>query len=87
LPQRQREKAVRAVLELPEGVDMLRWRDVAPTMAEQLDGPGRGLNLRSREALSVASLLDAEVIMASGNENRLLCTALQEVGSRRTQIA
>jgi hypothetical protein len=71
---------VRAVLELPEGVQMLSWWAVAPTMADQLDGPGQGLNLLSREALAVASLLDAEVIMASGNENRLLRNALREVG-------
>lgn len=46
----------------------------------QLDGPGRGLNLVSREALAVASLLHAEVIMATGNENHLLRTALEQVG-------
>ena len=73
---------MRAVLELPERVQMLGWRGVAPTMAEQLEGPGRGLNLLSREALAVASLLDAEVIMAAGNENRLLGNALGEVGLR-----
>ena len=49
-------------------------------MAIQLDGPGHGLNLLSREALAVASLLDAEVIMAPGNENRLLRNALRVVG-------
>jgi hypothetical protein len=80
LPPRQRERALRAVLELPERVQMLSWRAVAPTMADQLDGPGQRLNLLSREALAVASLLDAEVIMASGNENRLLRGALREVG-------
>jgi len=72
--------ALRAVLELPERTQMLSWRVVAPTMADQLDGPGRGLNLLSREALAVASLLDAEVMMAAGNENRLLRDALREVG-------
>jgi hypothetical protein len=59
---------------------MLSWRAVAPTMAHQLDGPGHGLNLLSREALAVASLLTAEVIMAPGNENRLLRNALRVVG-------
>jgi hypothetical protein len=71
---------LRAVLELPERAQMLSWRVVAPTMANQLDGPGHGLNLLSREALAVASLLDAEVIMAPGNENRLLHNALRVVG-------
>jgi hypothetical protein len=80
LPPSQREKALRAVLELPEQTEMLSWRDVAPTMADQLSGPGHGLNLLSREALAVATLLDARVIMAVGNENRLLRNALREVG-------
>jgi hypothetical protein len=80
LPPIQREKAVEAVLELPEQIEMLSWRVVAPTMAGQLDGPGQGLNLLSREALAVASLLDAEVTMAAGNENRLLLNALRQAG-------
>lgn len=80
LPPDQRERALRAVLELPEQAQMLSWRAVAPTMANQLEGPGHGLNLLSREALAVASLLDAEVIMAPGNENRLLRDALRAVG-------
>jgi hypothetical protein len=80
LPPARREAAMRAVLELPERVEMLSWRQVAPMMASQLDGPGRGLNLLSREALAIASLLRAEVIMAAGNENRLLRAALQQVG-------
>ena len=80
LPPARRETALRAVLELPERVEMVGWRDVAPVMASQFDGPGRGLNLLSREALAVASLLQAQVIMAAGNENRLLRTALQQVG-------
>lgn len=79
LPAPQREAALRAVLELPEDIEMMSWREVAPMMASQLDGPGRGLNLLSREALAVASLLQAEVIMAIGNENHLLRAALEQV--------
>jgi hypothetical protein len=80
LPPARREAALRAVLELPERIEMLTWREVAPAMAGQLDGPGRGLNLLSREALAVAILLQAQVMMAAGNENLLLRTALQQVG-------
>lgn len=80
LPPGRRDVALRAVLELPTRVEMLEWRHVAPTMAEQLDGPGRGLNLLSREALAAASLLQAQVVMAAGNENDLLRTALRTVG-------
>ncbi len=80
LPPACRETALRAVLELPERVEMLNWREVAPVMASQLEGLGRGLNLLSREALAVASLLQAQVIMAVGNENHLLRSALQQAG-------
>jgi hypothetical protein len=52
------------VLELPQQTQMLRWRVVAPTMADQLEGPGHGLNRLSREALAVATLLSVGV----GNE-------------------
>jgi hypothetical protein len=80
LPPPQREAALQAVLELPGDIEMLSWREVAPMMASQLEGAGRGLNLLSREALAVASLLHAEVIMAIGNENLLLRAALEQVG-------
>lgn len=82
LPPARREIALRAVLELPERIEMLSWREVAPIMASQLDGPGRGLNLLSREALAIATLLDAKVIMAEGNENHLLRAALEQLGLR-----
>lgn len=59
---------------------MLSWRQVAPAMASQLDGPGSGLNLLSREALAAATLLRAEVIMAAGNQNHRLQAALQSQG-------
>ena len=80
LPPNRREIALRAVLELPERIEMLNWREVAPVMAGQLDGPGRGLNLLSREALAVATVLQATVVMAVGNENHLLRAALGQVG-------
>ena len=80
LPPERRDAVLRAVLELPDRVEMLSWRQVAPMMASQFDGPGRGLNLLSREALAVASLLRARVMMAVGNENHLLRSALQQVG-------
>lgn len=58
---------------------MLDWRVVAPVMVTQLDGPGRGLNLLSREALAAATILRAPVVMARGNENRLLRSALRRI--------
>ena len=80
LPVGQRERALRSILELPSQIGMLSWRVVAPVMANQLDGPGRGLNLLSREALAAATVLHAKVIMAPGNENRLLLDALAQAG-------
>src|SRR5580658_303456 len=80
LPPDRRDAAIRSVLELPDQIELLSWRQVAPVVASQLDGPGRGLNLLSREALAVATILDAEVIMAAGNENHLLRAALRQVG-------
>jgi hypothetical protein len=80
LPPPRREAALRAVLELPDDIEMLSWREVAPTMASQLENAGRGLNLLSREALAVATLLQTQVVMAPGNENHLLRASLHEVG-------
>ncbi|MGH9919000.1 MAG: hypothetical protein ACRD6W_09055 [Nitrososphaerales archaeon] len=80
LPPERREQALRSVLELPDSMDILSWKAVAPVMANQLDGPGRGLNLLSREALAAATVLHAEVITAPGNENRLLRQAVRQVG-------
>lgn len=82
LPPDRRERALLAVLELPDKVDILSWKVVAPVMANQLDGPGRGLNLLSREALAAATILGVGVQMAPGNENTLLRQALRQVGLR-----
>lgn len=60
-------------------MQILSWRAVAPVMAAQLDGPGHGLNLLSREALAAASILQAKVVMARRNENRLLRDALRQL--------
>lgn len=81
LPAPRRERALRSILELPDAVQILSWRVVAPVMASQLEEPGRGLNLLSREALAAASVLHARVVMARGNENRLLRAALRRVDS------
>jgi len=80
LPLSRRDAAIRAVLDLPAQIELLSWREVAPVMASQRAGPGRGLNLLSREALAVATILEAEVIVAVGNENHLLRAALHQVG-------
>lgn len=80
LPPARREHALRSILALPDEVEMLSWKVVAPVMATQLDGPGRALNVLSREALAAATVLGATVVMAAGNENRLLAEGLRQVG-------
>jgi hypothetical protein len=80
LPPMRREAALRAVLELPKYIELLNWRQVAPMMANQFDGPAQGLNLLSREALAAATLLQASVVIGEGNENHLLRRALEHVG-------
>jgi alkylhydroperoxidase/carboxymuconolactone decarboxylase family protein YurZ len=49
-------------------------------MASQLDGPGRELNLLSREALAAATVLEAIVMMAPENDNPRLRSALRAAG-------
>jgi hypothetical protein len=73
-------RALSSILALPDRVETMSWKIVAPVMASQLDGAGRGLNLLSREALATATTLAATVIMATGNENRLLREALPNAG-------
>jgi len=76
----QRQRALGAILELPDDIAILSWKVVAPVMATQLDGLGSGLNLLSREALAAATVLRATVVMAAGNLNRLLAEALRDAG-------
>jgi hypothetical protein len=80
LPRARRERLLRSVLELPEEVEILGWKIVAPVMASQLDGPGRELNLLSREALAAATVLEAIVMTAPGNDNPRLRSALRAAG-------
>ena len=80
LPADQRQRALGAILELPDDIRILSWKVVAPVMATQLDGLGSGLNLLSREALAAATVLRATVVMAAGNLNRLLAEALRDAG-------
>ncbi len=68
------------MLDLPDDVQILDWKVVAPVMALQLEGPGSGLNILSREALAAASVLQAPVRMAAGNDNHLLAAALERIG-------
>jgi hypothetical protein len=80
LPPVQRERVLEAILELPERIDIMSWTRVAPVMASQLAGPGHGLNLLAREALAAATILNAEVVIAPGNESPSLTAALRSAG-------
>jgi hypothetical protein len=73
---------VRAVTGLPETVGLLSLRELAWPMARLLDD-GIRLNLLSLEALAAAEQLDAELCLASIDQNpRLLAAA----GARGTPI-
>ena len=72
-------------MELPDRVGLLSWKVVGPVMAQQLDGPGRGLNILSREALAAATVLNASVRMAASNHNLRLAADLHEIGLHTTR--
>ncbi|MBF6557162.1 MAG: hypothetical protein IVW52_13525 [Acidimicrobiales bacterium] len=73
---------VRAVTGLPETVGLVSLRELAWPMARLLDD-GIRLNLLSLEALAAAEQLDAELCLASIDQNpRLLAAA----GARGTPI-
>jgi hypothetical protein len=49
-------------------------------MARQMHGSGQGLNLLAREVLATATILNAKVVIAEGNEHPRLRSALASVG-------
>jgi hypothetical protein len=65
--------------ELPDQIELLSWRQVAPVMASRLDGLGRGLNLLSGERSPWRPSCKLRSSMAAGNENHLLRAALRHV--------
>ncbi|MGK2957520.1 MAG: hypothetical protein ACSLFB_03795 [Acidimicrobiales bacterium] len=67
-------KAARAVTELPATIGLISLRELAWPMAQMLD-EGVRLNLMSLEALAAAEHLDAEICLASDDENPHLIAA------------
>ena len=63
LPADLRDRAVRAVLELPTGIGLLSLRELAPTMAELR--PRHQLNVLGLEALAAAKSLGARVHLSA----------------------
>jgi hypothetical protein len=66
--------AVRAITALPDTIEPLSLRDLAWPMAELLDGNVR-LNLLSLEALAATEHLNAELCLATADENPPLLRA------------
>ncbi len=66
--------AIEAVTTLPEAIDIISLREVAWPMARLVD-EGVRLNLMSLEALAASEYLDAELCLATADENPLLLAA------------
>ena len=80
------ERALRAVLELPDTIGLVSLRDVAWPMAALL-GSGVRLNLMSLEALAAAQHLGAEICLAAIDANPPLIAAAVATGTSIRLIA
>jgi|SRR5882757_7323691 len=76
LPEAQRQSAISAVLTLPPEIGLLSLRELGPRIG-QLSQQHEPMNILTREALAAAVALDATVVLAAGNENPSLLTALE----------
>lgn len=76
LPPKRRSAAVSAVLELPAEIGLLSLRQLGPLVGE-LATRHPPMNVLSREALAATVELSATVILAEGNENPALLSALE----------
>jgi hypothetical protein len=75
LPPQRRSAAVSALLELPPKIGLLSLRQLGPLIGE-LATRHPPMNVPSREALAAAVELSGTVIVAEGNENPALLSAL-----------
>lgn len=75
LPEPHRQRAVSAVLQLPDEIAMLDVRWLGPLIGELADRHPP-MNILTREALASAVELNATVVLASGNENPALLSGL-----------
>jgi hypothetical protein len=78
LPPRYRDRAVQALVELPEDVELVSLRDLGPAIGRI--GARHRLNILQAEALAAAEHLDAEVFLTTPSP--LLETALATEGRR-----
>lgn len=69
--------SVQAVLDLPDAVELVSLRDLAPPMA-LLVADGVHLNLLSLEAVAAAEHLGAEIVLAETDENPTLLAACRD---------
>lgn len=86
LPPARRRRALTAVLSLPQEIGLLSLRRLGPVIGElaQRHPP---MNALTREALAAAVVLEAEVLMAGGNENFVLATGVAEEGLHARVVA
>ncbi len=72
--------AIRAVVDLPDTIDLVSLRDLAWPMAGLL-ADGVRLNLLSLEALAAAEHADADLCLAPADDNRPLRSAAEARGT------
>lgn len=80
LPDDLRDRTVAAVLELPEHIELISLRELAP-------GIGRlrrrhSLNILAMEALAAAIYLDAEVVLAASSPRLQTALSAEQCGYR-----
>ncbi len=80
-PNDVRSRAIAALVRLPDNVDLVSLRDLAPKMAELVQR--HRLNALSLEALAAALSLGADLAMAARSENPSLFEAAR---SERLQV-
>lgn len=86
LPPDRRRRAMAAVLDLPQEIGLLSLRELGPTISE-LAQHHRPMNVLTREALAAAVVLEADVLMAEGNENSVLAAGVTREGLHAEFVA
>ena len=86
LAEAHRQRAVSAVLHLPDEIDMLGLRTLGPLIGELAERHDP-MNILTREALASAVHLKATVLMAKGNDNPALHSALAAENLRAELVA
>jgi len=80
LPEGLRSRAIAAALELPEEIDLLSLRHLAPDIGRLR--PRHALNILGMEALAAAIRLQAEVVLSTSSPRLEAALAAEQCGCR-----